>query len=882
MSLRTLTPQQLKAQVATIRAKVPQSDVIGLRIDGDWVGPATIELPNEVLRVAACRSVVALRDILSTHRASDGGLVLLTGLADSELGADVLARLAKGRLLQLHSWSVVKDLLRVREIDPKIARSTWIADLLIEDVQGCPSPASGILDAETVWEVLQRRIGIDRARPDVETLVRWGLRRENVERFASAPDELRRGLCERIAETAGRPGSLVLSTLENGAGADVLPLGLAAEVIFRSDGETRRDILEAGVRLRERYCGRSQDPPVVFRRWAEASRAVAEELLTADPRPTHGWLARTDAILADVGAASLAERSDLSPMGLDARVSGAAAAIETAMVSGSGEKLEAALAAVTSHRIARHDRPRISRLHMAQRLIAWIAASKKRSQPASFAEACRGYAGESAFVDWARSCLVGGDENPTLSQAFGAVLARVSALREEENRQFAKLLQDAGGSGAGILPVEAFLDEIVAPLGAQAPILLLVLDGMSVPVFRELAEDLEQKRWAQLAPETVGLRPVVSAFPSVTEVSRASLLSGRLCRGGAAEEKDAFENHEALRRLGSKLPPVLFHKPELAMAADGSLPSELHEALASPERRVIGAVVNAVDDHLLKGGQIAGNWLIESIRPLRSLLREAREAGRVVILVSDHGHVLDRGTDLMRGEREDGERWRRAIGEAGEGEVVLEGLRVLPPGVSDRRLIAAWTEKLRYGVKKTGYHGGVSPQEVVIPLGVFAHGDLKISGWTAAAHAAPDWWDDPAGRPRPSARQKPEQLRLDLDLPETGAIGSAGVAPPTAKKGWIDDLVASGVFVTQIGRVRRQLSDEDVRRFLEALDERGHAMTRAALANRLGQPLLRLGGLIASMQRVLNVDGYDVVTLESDTVRLNRELLLQQFGLTKR
>jgi hypothetical protein len=44
---------------------------------------------------------------------------------------------------------------------------------------------------------------------------------------------------------------------------------------------------------------------------------------------------------------------------------------------------------------------------------------------------------------------------------------------------------------------------------------------------------------------------------------------------------------------------------------------------------------------------------------------------------------------------------------------------------------------------------------------------------------------------------------------------------------------------------------------------------------------MRLRGLLAVMQRVLNIDGFAVLTRDeaSDTVDLNRELLKRQFDL---
>lgn len=45
------------------------------------------------------------------------------------------------------------------------------------------------------------------------------------------------------------------------------------------------------------------------------------------------------------------------------------------------------------------------------------------------------------------------------------------------------------------MPVEAILERLVAPLAQQAPVLLLVADGLSYSIFRELCEDLEALGW---------------------------------------------------------------------------------------------------------------------------------------------------------------------------------------------------------------------------------------------------------------------------------------------------------------------------------------------------------------------------------------------------
>ena len=65
-------------------------------------------------------------------------------------------------------------------------------------------------------------------------------------------------------------------------------------------------------------------------------------------------------------------------------------------------------------------------------------------------------------------------------------------------------------------------------------------------------------------------------------------------------------------------------------------------------------------------------------------------------------------------------------------EVLLQGPRVVAAG---QQLLAPWSERVRFGMKKNGYHGGATLQEVVLPLGIFAPPDTasKLAGWREAA-----------------------------------------------------------------------------------------------------------------------------------------------------
>ena len=76
-------------------------------------------------------------------------------------------------------------------------------------------------------------------------------------------------------------------------------------------------------------------------------------------------------------------------------------------------------------------------------------------------------------------------------------------------------------------------------------------------------------------------------------------------------------------------------------------------------------------------------------------------------------------------------------------------------------------------------------------------------------------------------------------------------------------------------------SDHIVTTFLQTLAAHHDRMTRQALAQALGQPEFRMRGLLAGLQRLLNVDGYQVVRVDeiAGTISLDRHLLNKQFEL---
>jgi hypothetical protein len=183
---------------------------------------------------------------------------------------------------------------------------------------------------------------------------------------------------------------------------------------------------------------------------------------------------------------------------------------------------------------------------MALRLVRWLR-SRELGQ-VRLAESSAHYAREGAFVDLARSALFGGDDRADVSAVYDLITSRAGERRERENKSFARAFEAWNRDGAisdDVVPVEQFLDRILVPIARASNVLLIVLDGLSFAVYRALYRDLTRQGWVELMPDgREEMPPLIAALPSVTEASRTSLLTGRLLRGNAEDERQGFALHQ--------------------------------------------------------------------------------------------------------------------------------------------------------------------------------------------------------------------------------------------------------------------------------------------------------------------------------------------------
>lgn len=882
-----MTPSaaQIRAQLEAVLQLAPSAAAVAIRAERRAEWPPQVEAGQRRFSLQWCDSPLAARLALRQARADDGGdgVALLTPLPDAQLGADVLARLAGRRVFSIRPWEVVRQAFRAREdIDARLARHGWMAELLVESMppEGYPPAPSGVLDTDTAWRwTLRAACGLDAARPDPETLLRWTLEGDGPQRLLALSDRPRTGIAEWLTECGGAAGRLIVAAIGAGFARDATPLGVVLDLLT-GEAAAEPDVAAAAVRF-ERFVGGQRVEPAAARRWADAALRVLRGL---DEAQAKAVLERADALAAELYLRPHVAASDWLPSGFEARLGRFAAALARFAAHPDTDHLqplEAALQGVRAHQSRVALPARLERAEMALRLARWLVTAEAGA--AGFEGLALAYAEGDAFADWARVCLVGGDVSAELSRAYSALAAQAATRREQGNRAFAEALKhwnETGTCSAALPGVEEILPRVVARMAQHAPVLLLVVDGLSLPVLAELEPELARLGWIAVQPNGEPWAGIaVAALPTVTEVSRASLLAGRIVSGGQAQERAAFAAFEGFAAVSRQGAPVLFHKGDL-LGGDG-LAAAVREAVGSMRQRVVGVVYNAIDDQLDGADQLHLRWTLNDLRLLPALLHEARGAGRVVVLTADHGHVPELGTEQRAGSGAD--RWRIPDGQLGPGEIRIEGGRVLTP-MGGRAITAAWSERIRYGAKKNGYHGGVSPTEALVPLRVLVPGGVALPGWQPCVQQRPTWWfDGGAHIPPPRAAAPPQrQTPAGPEEHQPSLFGPEVTAPPEEGPDIVDALLASAVYQAQKKLAARVAPDDaQIRTLLLALRERGGKLSIAAAAQRLGLPAFRMSGFLSAVRRVLNVDRSEVLRVDqtSSMIELNEALLAVQFQL---
>jgi hypothetical protein len=853
-------------RAAREKGKTPA--IIGVQTDTHWQGPDAVSLDGEQVRVAECSSVLEAREILAAS--AKDGLVIITPLPLKELGADVEARLLRHRLFRVEPWDLLRARFNAKAFDASLLGKTALAEAAIEAAVTPEPAAAGVLTTDVVWRVvLEARLGLAEAKPDARAWLEWARRAENTARWRALPAELAALLPDWLTGYLSDWARPFVGTMDAGYGSQAMAIGLALGVIQKGTADARVALAQALGRL-EQMTGGAALSPVAQKVWAQAAEQWASACCASGKVDEPAVeIAEADRLLEKIGAAPFAYFGSWSRTGFAQRLDALSRSVEAGDAN-----MDASLEAISRHEIARcfgRERAWMDRAQMAVRLRRWL--STPETPVSNWMEAVGSYTAGGAWVDTARQALFTGDEPQDIARRWRSLGVAAEHRRDRENLVFAKNLAEVSAADlplAPAVPIESVLERVLAPWGKEKA-LLIVMDGMSFAVWHELQSEVEGRNWRpQSWSEGQPLPPAVTVLPSATTFSRCSLLCGRLGPGGQEVEKKGFAENEALRAVArTGFPPVLFHKDEVGTGSH-AISETLRRELRNDARKIVGVVINVIDDSLSGPEQRSFRWSLDQIPILRALLDEAELSGRTVVIASDHGHVLDRGTEMRKtdgGDRYRMDRYRPIeSGPAQADEVVLTGRRVLE---SQGRMIAPATEGIRYSARKLGYHGGATAAECLAPLAVLVPPGRKLEGWQEAAEILPSWWFAGLGQ----EVQKPVRRRPDPAQPLFEGIGGI-------EKDWVADFLASETLTEQMAILGGRLEVSRVADAINALRSRNGVLMKTALAQKLGIPAFRIDGFLSNLQRVLNVDSYPVISVDaSQTVRLDMELLKRQFGL---
>ncbi|MEJ3741681.1 BREX-2 system phosphatase PglZ [Actinomycetes bacterium KLBMP 9797] len=890
-------PAALAKRLADVLKHVPAGSVpvVLVRAAPQWPHDPHLTLDTgRQVTVSPCVSPLALWDRIAGH---DGQtpLALLTDLDVHEVGAGVLSRVWQQKIETVEPWDLICHEFGASGLEGELLDGewAWVAEALLDarPSQGWTPVGGGTLGLDTALRQLAAvRLGLEQLSAtgddlDIALLLRWSTVPGLPEALWSLRDVERDGLVRWLCRQLGSAANAIFGLAAARHAADALPLGLVCQAVWADAGE---DAVRARGRIEHWFAGPVGDHAISA--LASAACDLTTDLL--DQRVTeadsnHGdarmlvdqVLARAEELLTQFGARDAAGRGDLLPSGVEARLTVLARAISDRLAGGDLAAAEKALSCLEAHRLARRDRPRLDRARAALRLLRWLSADCP--PPVSVADGINRQVSEWAWVDRALAEVwLGDDRHSQLAATYTALYRQASQRRKRLDATFASKLAAWTAAGPSDGPdepllVEDLLATVLAPAGRKGakPALFVVLDGMSAAVAVELAEQIARDGWSEYDPVGSGepsRRGVVAALPTVTRVSRTSLFAGALRVGDQDTEQRAFAAHPWWRN-GK---PVLFHKEPTSTNVVAAITSDYP---------VVAVVINTVDEALGPGREAEeAGWDLSRLGPLRTLLRHARNAGRAVIITSDHGHILDRGGQLRTQDEPAKARYREGRAPVGEGEIELTGPRVINQG---QRIVALWDTDVRYRNRKAGYHGGASLAEVTIPLLAYVpRGAQPPSGWAAVDARPPRWWDEspapagvvtPAKRPAPKGRPSTTRVaRGDalFDLPELASSPSLA-----------DAVLATDVFAAQHRLTPRRIDLRKIRSVLVTLEESGGVAPLAVVAERAGEPQHRATGFLTLLQRIFNLDGFEVLALVDDgrTVRLNLARLREQFGIPR-
>lgn len=343
---------------------------------------------------------------------------------------------------------------------------------------------------------------------------------------------------------------------------------------------------------------------------------------------------------------------------------------------------------------------------------------------------------------------------------------------------------------SGSLDQENLAYRRVAGLASKPGVtLLVVLDGLSFPDMRALWEKVrEADKSNRMTLERADL--AFAPVPSMTEVAKPALLAG--VRPANARDQ-------------AQLGRVFSKDADVRAALEGA---KLGELLVWSLLDTDAVYHNAQSDHV--GAWNAKGVLSSVAGRLHDLVRAVPDALPLrIVIATDHGRLLasaERTIEPPAGMRPHG---RAAIGPSGrsfpsEGYVIEGDIAFLSAArfglVEDAAIVlseAAFKTIDGRGGKEVQPHGGVFPEEVLVPFWMIAR-DAKLEPLTARVHGS-----GRAGRPGNLVLtvSNPGSVALTLDRLEftTGSLAPIDLSTEVGAMSRIERMLAISRWPTRKG-----------------------------------------------------------------------------------
>ncbi|MEP7124755.1 MAG: BREX-2 system phosphatase PglZ [Byssovorax sp.] len=851
----------------------------------------------------------------------------------TEIPLDLVGRFAcQGRIFRIGAEARLKTLLGASEVEAEARKSALATYLLTTSAPVPLKVPAGRVTLATLWNAWLSAVW----RIDVsgglglDTLLGWATLDQRGPQFVQAMGELtaagvRDELLDYLDSQLGPAGPVVWRAWESGRGRATLAYASLFEALAVSDHAGVRMWVNLAPRAALGVANDATMTAVASALGTSADGALRHVAHLAGAAAARAVVQEADALVesSEVREALMGDRR--LPSAWRARLAALGRALLDAATLPSASSVEHA--AAMFKRLEGHaffgdkdQKVAIARAEMAVRLTAWLAARPDRDlqgPPTPHGDAellARWYAAEGGYVDWARRGARGTAEDG-FGKGANAVVEAADTARQELDRRFATALSrwvDAGSPASQVMPIDQAVKRIAVRFlddNASRQLLVLLMDGMAWAQAVEILQSLSTRTvpWGPLAWHGSakgkigeGIYPAVLAnLPTMTDVSRAAFFGGKALPPGSAwntsKDVERWAEHREVKRLfeGSAAPKLLLRGEGHTL--EGSASPEALSLVGDKTQRIVAIVINAIDSSLKGDPQQRHAWTVESIKSLPELLDRAREAGRAVLLASDHGHVpADRLLSKTAVEK-GGARWRPWTSPdevLAPYEVGFHGATVCSPKGAHGVVLLADDASRYGGGAHAGEHGGATLAEVVAPclligceeLGAPGHEDRALD--VGAAHVPPWWYlevrapmatvtaalvEVPA-RPRKAANEAQLPL-LGLAPPAVVALPNKPSSPPPPRP---SSFASSAVLESlQRSATERQQIIEAV----EFLLERQGVASEAALAGAMSVAPWRIGGVVSKLGEALNIDGYQVIRHDAaaKTIHLDREKLAQQF-----